>query len=100
MEYPRLAPAPTELGSTRECSPPPDPDAERELRRGPNIKPLPDLEPLPETIQAPVLLVLGDGVSTDEIMPAGSALQLALQRPRAGASTTSPRSTKTRTTAR
>ncbi|HEX5195424.1 MAG TPA: aconitate hydratase [Solirubrobacteraceae bacterium] len=54
----------------------PDPDPDRELRRGPNIKALPDLKPPPETIEAPVLLALDDDISTDEIMPAGSALSL------------------------
>jgi aconitate hydratase len=55
---------------------PPGPDSERELRRGPNIKPLPELAPLPDAIEAPVLLALGDDISTDEIMPAGRALSL------------------------
>jgi aconitate hydratase len=54
----------------------PDPDPERELRRGPNIRPLPELEPLPDTVEAPVLHALGDDISTDEIMPAGRALSL------------------------
>jgi aconitate hydratase len=54
----------------------PDPDPDRELRRGPNIKTLPDLEPPPDSIDAPVLLHVGDNISTDEIMPAGSALSL------------------------
>jgi aconitate hydratase len=54
----------------------PDPDPDRELRRGPNIKALPKLEPPPMTIEAPVLLTVGDSISTDEIMPAGSALSL------------------------
>jgi aconitate hydratase len=54
----------------------PDPDPQRELRRGPNIKPLPELQPPPEAIEAPVLIKVGDDVSTDEIMPAGRALSL------------------------
>ncbi|HET8979166.1 MAG TPA: hypothetical protein VFN87_13475 [Solirubrobacteraceae bacterium] len=37
---------------------------------------MPSLSPPPETIEAPVLLALGDSISTDEIMPAGSALSL------------------------
>jgi aconitate hydratase len=41
--------------------------------RGPNISELPELDPLPDTIEAPVLLVLGDDVSTDEVSPAGAA---------------------------
>ncbi len=40
--------------------------------RGPNIKSLPDLEPLPETIEAVVVLKVGDNISTDTIMPAGN----------------------------
>ncbi len=40
--------------------------------RGPNIQPLPDLGPLPETIEAEVVLRVGDNISTDTIMPAGN----------------------------
>ncbi len=40
--------------------------------RGPNIKPLPVLEPLPDTLKAEVVLKVGDNMSTDGIMPAGN----------------------------
>ncbi len=40
--------------------------------RGPNIRPLPKLEPLPDTLQAEVVLKVGDNMSTDGIMPAGN----------------------------
>jgi len=40
--------------------------------RGPNIQPLPHLEALPETLTAEVVLNVGDNISTDTIMPAGS----------------------------
>ncbi len=40
--------------------------------RGPNIRPLPDLEPLPDRMTAEVVLRVGDNISTDAIMPAGS----------------------------
>jgi len=43
-----------------------------EIVRGPNIRPLPQLDGLPETLEAEVAIVLGDNVSTDAIMPAGS----------------------------
>jgi aconitate hydratase len=43
-----------------------------ELVKGPNIKPLPSFAPLPEEIEGPALLVIGDDISTDEIMPAGA----------------------------
>jgi aconitate hydratase len=42
------------------------------LEKGPNIATLPDFDPLPATLSAPVLLKVGDDISTDEIMPAGS----------------------------
>ncbi|MBN1654850.1 MAG: aconitate hydratase [Deltaproteobacteria bacterium] len=43
-----------------------------ELVRGPNISPLPDFEPPPDLFGLPVLLKMGDNVSTDEILPAGA----------------------------
>jgi aconitate hydratase len=50
------------------------PDSAGEVVRGPNIKPVPLGEPVPETLEAPVLLKLGDKVSTDDISPAGAAV--------------------------
>jgi aconitate hydratase len=44
----------------------------REIRRGPNIKPLPDFQPIPERLTGEVLLKVGDNVSTDDILPGGS----------------------------
>ncbi len=40
--------------------------------RGPNIRRLPELAPLPDALEAEVVLQVGDNVSTDTIMPAGS----------------------------
>ena len=51
---------------------PAPPDADVAVVKGPNIAPLPELEPLPDRLALPVLLDLGDGISTDEIMPAGA----------------------------
>jgi len=42
------------------------------LVKGPNIASLPALAPPPDEIELPVLLELGDDVSTDEILPAGA----------------------------
>lgn len=54
-------------------APPPATDARRvELQRGPNIQELPDLEPPSGKLRVPVVLRLGDDVSTDEILPAGA----------------------------
>ncbi len=42
--------------------------------RGPNIRPLPELEALPDTLAATVVLKVGDNISTDTIMPAGNKI--------------------------
>jgi aconitate hydratase len=42
------------------------------LMKGPNIVSLPKLDPLPTKLQLPVLLIVGDNISTDEISPAGA----------------------------
>ncbi len=43
-----------------------------EVVRGPNIKKLPDFEPLPATLEGEVVIKVGDNISTDTIMPAGN----------------------------
>lgn len=43
-----------------------------DLIKGPNIQSLPESQPLLDSLQAKVLLKVGDNVSTDEIMPAGA----------------------------
>jgi aconitate hydratase len=45
-----------------------------EVVRGPNIKPLPELKPLPDALEAEVVLKVGDNISTDAIMPAGNRI--------------------------
>jgi len=46
--------------------------AQVELVKGENITSLPSFPPLADLIEAPVILKLGDDVSTDEILPAGA----------------------------
>jgi aconitate hydratase len=43
-----------------------------EIKTGPNILPFPDFEALPDTLQAGVVIKLGDNITTDHIMPAGN----------------------------
>ncbi len=43
-----------------------------ELVKGPNIASLPELDIFPEKLELPILLKVGDDISTDEIMPAGA----------------------------
>jgi aconitate hydratase len=52
--------------------PPPADGAGVEIVRGPNIKPLPTRGPLEETLEGEILLVTGDNITTDHIMPAGA----------------------------
>lgn len=42
--------------------------------KGPNIKEVPVKVPIGDKIDADILLKLGDGITTDDIMPAGSAI--------------------------
>jgi aconitate hydratase len=51
---------------------PPEDAALIDLVKGQNIASLPAFSPLADYIEAPVLLVLGDDVSTDERLPAGA----------------------------
>lgn len=54
---------------------PPAPEpAQVEVIRGPNIKPFPQNVPLPERLQAKVLIKLGDNITTDHIMPSNAKL--------------------------
>jgi predicted aconitate hydratase len=43
-----------------------------ELVKAPSIGSLPDLDPMPGDLRAPVAIKVGDNISTDEILPAGA----------------------------
>ncbi|NLL05745.1 MAG: aconitate hydratase [Clostridiaceae bacterium] len=45
-----------------------------EIVRGPNIKPLPSFEKLPDVLEGTALLKVGDNITTDHIMPAGAKI--------------------------
>lgn len=47
---------------------------EVEIYRGPNIKPLPEFDEMPELIEGQVSLIVGDNITTDHIMPAGAKI--------------------------
>jgi aconitate hydratase len=72
MAYPRFMPPETELLNIDMLVPPAREGEPYDLEKGPNIKPLPQLEPLPDILEGPALLKVGDDISTDEIMPAGA----------------------------
>ena len=73
LAYPKVS-EPTKRAVNTDMLVPPLPENEaREVKliKGPNIVTLPELDPLPDVLEIPVLLKVGDNVSTDEIMPAG-----------------------------
>jgi aconitate hydratase len=54
-------------------APPPEDEARRvELEKAPSIGVLPELDPLPDDLDVPVVIKVGDDVSTDEILMAGA----------------------------
>ena len=70
--YPRYQ-EPDEIEIDDAMIEPPAPEGERvELIKGPNVKDLPRFEPLPDELEIPVSMLVGDDISTDEIMPAGA----------------------------
>lgn len=72
IAYPRFRePQSIRLNTEMLLAPAPQ-DAAYALEKGPNIQPLPTLAPLPERLEGPVLLKVGDDISTDGIMPAGA----------------------------
>ncbi|ACY23886.1 aconitate hydratase [Gordonia bronchialis DSM 43247] len=74
MAYPELdLPQQHSINTAMLVEPPPADEAQKvEPVKGPNISSLPELDDLPDEIEAPVLLKLGDNISTDEISPAGA----------------------------
>ena len=72
IDYPQFTEPDTIILSTALLVPPSEEGEDVALEKGPNIKALPSFEPLPDTLEGPVLLKVGDDISTDEILPADS----------------------------
>lgn len=73
LSYPRFRAPERETRSNARMLTPPQPAGRRSsLDKGPNIKALPPLPPLADAFRAPVLLKMGDNISTDEILRAGA----------------------------
>ena len=52
--------------------PPAEDPASVQVIQGPNIKPVPVAQPVPDTLRGRVLLKVGESITTDHIMPAGA----------------------------
>ena len=76
MEYPNAQEPDDILVNTDQLvEPPPAEEATHlDLEKGPNVVSLPEFEELRDSFDLPVLLKVGDDISTDEIMPAGSRI--------------------------
>ncbi|HWU46431.1 MAG TPA: aconitate hydratase [Humibacter sp.] len=74
IRYPHITlPAISSVNTAMLESPlPAEESAEVELVRGPNISSLPDFDPLPDSLDVPVVIKIGDDISTDTILPAGA----------------------------
>ena len=73
MPYPKYQ-EPEKMILVSDLIPPVKNGHKTELIKGPNIKSLPEFGPLPDAFEAPVILKVGDNISTDEISPAGAAV--------------------------
>ncbi|MCD2138391.1 aconitate hydratase [Salinicoccus halitifaciens] len=51
---------------------PPEDNQSVEIKKGPNISKIPDFEPIENNFDVPVILKMGDNISTDEILAGGS----------------------------
>lgn len=72
MSYPQFIHPETEIINTEMLVAPPEDGTNVELKKGPNIKSLPHIEPMKDQYDIPVLLKMGDNISTDEILKAGA----------------------------
>jgi aconitate hydratase len=71
--YPRISEPPAPPLDHDLLRPPPPRNAPRVgLVKGPGHVEFPDFEPIGDAMELPVLLVVGDDVTTDEILPAGA----------------------------
>lgn len=72
MKYPQFVPPDQEIINTDMLVAPLENNQEIDLEKGPNIKSFPEFEKLRDRVNVPVLLKVGDNISTDEILPAGT----------------------------
>lgn len=72
MKYPKYEAPDLEIINVDMLVPPTKDNATVKLKKGPNIQSLPEMEKLKSEYKVPVLLKMGDNVSTDEILRAGA----------------------------
>jgi aconitate hydratase len=71
IAYPVFIQPEKEIINTQMLLPPSDDNINKPLEKGPNIQSLPKFEELKDSYTVPVVLKVGDNISTDEILKAG-----------------------------
>ncbi len=72
MSYPKFEKPEVEIINTDMLVAPLEDGTEVELKKGPNIQSLPHIDPILDDYKVPVLLKMGDNISTDGILKAGA----------------------------
>jgi len=72
MDYPKYSDPEQIILNTQMLLAPSNNGENKSLIKGPNIKPLPEFDMFPDSIECPVLLKVGDNITTDDILPAGT----------------------------
>ncbi|SHI48527.1 aconitase [Mesonia phycicola] len=72
MKYPEYVDPEIHIINTDMLVAPLEDNKSVELQKGPNIKSLPHIDKLKDSAEVPVLLKMGDNISTDEILKAGA----------------------------
>ncbi|SDR79294.1 aconitase [Gramella sp. MAR_2010_147] len=72
MSYPKFEKPELEIINTEMLVAPLEDGTNVELKKGPNIQSLPHIDPILDNYKVPVLLKMGDNISTDGILKAGA----------------------------
>ncbi|AVR47484.1 aconitate hydratase [Christiangramia fulva] len=72
MKYPKFEYPEIEIINTEMLVAPPEDGTDIKLKKGPNIATLPEIKAIKDEYKVPVLLKMGDNISTDEILKAGA----------------------------
>ncbi|HIW12353.1 MAG TPA: aconitate hydratase [Candidatus Salinicoccus stercoripullorum] len=71
MDYPEVT-EPKAIKTQEMLEAPPEDSSDIEIEKGPNISEIPHFDPIEDNFELPVLLKMGDNISTDEILAGGS----------------------------
>jgi aconitate hydratase len=73
-EYPEVSDPESYLVNDENLVFPPDDAFAVDVVMGPNIRPFPRFDPMPNSIDGTIVLKVGDNITTDHVMPAGSKI--------------------------